>query len=145
VSWRIIVPAVFMLSAVGAPRQTPGEIDTGFQVLLHRNEQPVPVIVAQITTTKFYPCAGYGLRLSVRNEGDTVTLAVTGMVRPSPCLQSMDPATGTAYLFPPGERSVILRILYREQSDFYRCRVTNTGVRVTTLRARFTDVSWDPR
>lgn len=144
-SRRIILVAVLFLLAAETRGQTPGEIDTGFQVLLRRQEHPVPVIVAQITTTTLYPCAGYGLRLSVRNDGDTVTLAVTGMVRPSPCLQSMDPATGTAYLFPPGERDVILRILYREQSDFYRCGVTGAGVRVTALRARFTNVFWNPR
>ena len=144
-SRRVIVLAVLMLLAGEAPGQTLGEIDTGFQVRLRRQEQPVPVIVAQIVTTTFYPCAGYGLRLSVRNDGDTVTLAVTGMVRPSPCIQSMDPATGTAYLFPPGDRSAILRILYRGQSDFYHCRITDAGVRVTALRARVTDVSWNPR
>lgn len=142
-SRRSAVHAALMLFLVtGGRGQDPGEIDTGFRIRLGNQDRPVPGVIAEVTTTASYPCAGYGLRLSVRSHQDTVTLAIAGMVRPSPCIQSMDPATGAAYVFAPGERTVTLKISYRGESDLYRCTLTASGIRFTPLRARFTDISW---
>jgi hypothetical protein len=137
--------AMIILSAAGGSGQHLGELDTGFRIHLGAQDRPVPGVFAQVTTTATYPCAGYGLRLSVRADHDTVTLAIHGMIRPSPCVQSMDPASGTAYLFARGERTFILKISYRGEADFHQCALTASGIRLTPLQSRFTVVSWTSR
>ncbi len=136
-SWIIIA---FLLSFAGTgTAQTTGSIDTDFDIVL----APVPTgngILASLETTSLYPCAGYGIRSTVTWENDTISIHIYGMVQPSPCIQSGDAATGTAYLGDPGPGNYILRIFYRDEVDLHKVAFVPGEATTKPVRDHFSRV-----
>ena len=99
-SRRTVVSVVVFLcvSASCAPAQSLGERDTDFDIALERSYEKPDGYLVHVTTTNTYPCAGYSINSIVRWDGDTVSVHFLGLLRPSPCVESSDEATGTVFV-----------------------------------------------
>ena len=119
--------------------QSYGNLDTSFEFsLTGRTQAPLGTELSLVTTTA-YPCAGYRLRSSVQWSQDTVTVAILGLHRPSPCVPLSSTAKGRLFLGDLGDTTVVFCITYRGHQDRYRITFSRGGSpRVTSLRARFT-------
>jgi hypothetical protein len=108
------------MSASCALAQSLGERDTDFDIVLERSYEKPDGYLAQVTTTNTYPCAGYSINSVVRRDGDTVSVHFLGLLRPSPCVQSSDEATGTAFVGDLAGPDVFIRFQYRGYVDLYK-------------------------
>ncbi len=134
--WLLIV---FLLVPAIAAGQHLGGRETGFAVTLSPVSPPHG-IAATIVTTNLYPCAGYRLRAYTTLEMDTITVRINGMVRPVPCVQGGDAATGKVFLGDLAEGVYYLRIMYRGETDLHRVSITDNHAKVRTADARFSRV-----
>jgi hypothetical protein len=90
-----------------------GDRETDFVIRL----SPVSAskgITAAIVTTNLYPCAGHRLRAYSTREMGTITVHINGMVRPVPCVQGGEVATGNTYLFRPLPLTSEIRLIQHE-------------------------------
>ncbi|MDH4070596.1 MAG: hypothetical protein OEV30_09235 [Ignavibacteria bacterium] len=115
-----------------------GRRDTDFTVTLTGRTEFPPGIDAFIRTTEQYPCTGYRIRAGVSWESDTLTIAIGGFVRPSPCVPLSAEATGSLYLGDIGSGSYILRIRYRSDTELHRLLINEKDVRVESGPNSFT-------
>lgn len=130
--------ALMLLPQAAAHGQSYGRLDTSFELsLTARQESPLGTELA-IATTTVYPCAGYQLASSVRWNRDTLTVAVLGLRRPSPCVPMSSIATASLFLGDLGDTTVVLCFTYRGNEDRYRIVFSRTGNRVIPLVRRFT-------
>ncbi|MDH3251744.1 MAG: hypothetical protein OEM41_03070 [Ignavibacteria bacterium] len=120
-------------------RQHLGDRETDFVVRLSSVPSPRG-INATIVTTNLYPCAGYRLRSFATREVDTITIHINGMVRPVPCVQVGEVATGNAFLGVLTDSVYYLRVRYRGETDLHRMSVTRRHVAITPLTTRFTRI-----
>jgi hypothetical protein len=125
----------------GTPReQSYGNLDTSFEfALTERRQAPLGVELKLVSTTA-YPCAGYRILCSVQWSRDTLTVAILGLRRPSPCVPLASVASGSVFLGDLGDTTVVLRFTYRGHEDRYRIAFSRTGTRIAPLSRGFTSV-----
>lgn len=134
--WFLTLCFLFPVVAGG---QHFGDRETDFVIRL----SPVALphgITATIVTTNLYPCAGYRLRSYSTWEVDTITIHINGMVRPVPCVQVGEVATGSTFLGDLRDSVYYLRVEYRGETDLHRMTVGHGHARARELGARFTSV-----
>ena len=136
------VAFVFMITAgaAQAPPQSYGGRDTDFRITLSHMSDP-DGIQARIVTTNTYPCEGYGIRSQVTWDRDTVNLWIGSFVQPSPCIQSMSEAEGTAYLGNLRDTTYVVRVYYRGEADLHLVKFLGGRILVRPLRSEFTSLS----
>jgi hypothetical protein len=115
---------------------------TDIRVKLVTDADDPPGLYAFLTTTRSYPCAGYHLRTVVTRERDTVSVRITGPVRPSPCIGSMDEAPGRAYIGNPAAGTYLLRLVYEGEQDLYTLYVTDRVPTIVPLVRTFTSLTY---
>lgn len=123
--------------------QSSGERDTDFRISLERSHENPNGYLAHVTTTNTYPCAGYTIRSSVRWDGDTVSVHFLGLLRPSPCVQSSDEATGTAFVGDLAGSPLFMRFQYRGDVDLYRLVRSKGRLKPVPVRQTFTVLTLD--
>ena len=121
-----------------AQGQSYGNLDTSFELSLNARQDPPLGIELAIATTTVYPCAGYQLSSSVRWNRDTLTVAVLGLRRPSPCVPLSSIASARLFLGDLGDTTVVLCFTYRGNEDRYRMTFSGGEIRVVPLVRRFT-------
>jgi len=134
----IIVP---LLLAIIPALQEKVPLDTGFTILLLERSEYPPGIEAEIQTTSTYPCAGFRVQSEIIWYLDTVTIALGGLVRPSPCFSGMERATGNIYLGNLGKGTFILRVRYRGHEDLHLLHKTKAGIEMKPRIDAFTTVN----
>lgn len=138
---REIVASVLLCVCASAPlimAQSLGERDTDFDIVLERSYEKPDGYLAHITTTNTYPCAGYSVNSLVRWDGDTVSVHFLGLLRPSPCVQSSDEATGTAFVGDLAGPTVFIRFQYRGDVDLYKLAWLKGRLKPIPIRQTFT-------
>ena len=123
-----------------AHSQEVGARDTGFNVTLVRRTEFPPGFEAGITTTSYYPCAGYRMRPTVTWNSDTVSIDIGGFVRPSPCFETMSRATGNVYLGDIADGKYLMRLRYRGDADLYKLKVRNGQIAIDPIISKFTEL-----
>jgi hypothetical protein len=132
---------VIMLSSWSATAQDYGNLDTEFRIVIGHSEDFPPGFTAEITTTNSYPCVGYEIRSGVSWHLDTLSISIGGFLRPSPCYESMTPATGSLYMGDIGPGEYVLRIRYRGATDLHQLTVAEGYVAASKLDASFTRIT----
>jgi len=135
-----IAVAMVFLPCGDAAAQSYGGRDTDFRITLGYRTDPAG-IEARITTTNSYPCEGYTIRSQVTWDRDTVNLRIVNFVRPTPCMQSMSEAQGTAFFGNLRDTTCVVRIYYREDVDLHRARFSGRRIVVRPIRNGFTQLS----
>lgn len=134
--------ALLLLAALsvhaGTPAQSYGSLDTSFEFSLSERQHPPHGVELELGSTTAYPCAGYRIISSVRWSRDTLTIAVLGLRRPSPCVSLASVASGSLCLGDLRDTTVVLRFSYRGHEDLYRISFADQGLRIRPLHARFT-------
>jgi hypothetical protein len=130
-------PVVVLLAAFAAVSRADNGEDT-FRFLLTRSEGPTPLLMAGITSTRSYPCTGYRIRTRTTRERDTLTVHITGMVRPPICLGGSADAEGEASLGNIAAGRYILRFTSGGNSDLYVLTVTRGVPTLRVISNRFT-------
>ena len=123
-----------------AASQSYGDRDTDFRITLRYITEPHG-IEARIVTTNTYPCEGYGIRSYATWDRDTVNLRIFGLVQPSPCIQSMSEAEGTAFLGDLRDSTYIVKIYYRGDVDMHRVKFSGGRIMIRPVRSDFTRVN----
>jgi hypothetical protein len=134
--WLLIV--FFLIPAFAAGQHFGGR-ETDFIISLSAVSAPEG-IAATIVTTNLYPCAGYRLRAYTTREMDTITVHNNGMVRPVPCVQGGDAATGNTFLGDLADGVYFLRITYRGESDVHRISIRGNHAKIGGSDARLSRV-----
>ena len=129
---------LFLLPVISAGQHF-GDRETDFVITLSPVSTPHG-IAATIVTTNLYPCAGYRLRTYVTREMDTITVNLNGMVRPVPCIQGGEAATGNVFLGDLADGVLLLRITYRGETDLHRISIRKNHAKAIDPRARFTRI-----
>jgi hypothetical protein len=122
--------------------QTNAPIDTWFNVVLTKNTEPKGVLAA-CATAATDPCEGYRLQTRLTRSGDTLIVFINGLIRPAPCIQSSNNATGDVFLGDISPGTHHLRITYRGQSDMYEIIAGDKWFGVIALRSDFTELRSD--
>jgi hypothetical protein len=118
--------------------QSYGSLDTRFEFSLKNRKAPPWGLELALSSTATYPCAGYRLSTSVQWHHDTLTVAILGLHRPSPCVPLGSVATATLFLGDLGDTTVVLRFTYRGHEDRYRLSTSGRGRDIVPLHNRFT-------
>ena len=135
------VGLLFSTSAPFTLAQSLGERDTDFDSALERSYEKPDGYLAHLTTTNTYPCAGYSVNSIVRWDGDTVSVHLLGLLRPSPCVQSSDEATGTAFGWDLAGSPLFIRFQYRGNVDLYRLVRSKGHLKLVPILQTFTSLS----
>ena len=135
-----VAAAAVLLPCGDAVSQSYGGRDTDFRITLGYRSDPAGV-EANIITTSSYPCEGYTIRSQVTWYRDTVNLRIVNFVRPSPCMQSMSEAQGTAFLGNLRDTTYVVRVYYREDVDLHRVKFSGGRILVRPIRNDFTRLS----
>jgi hypothetical protein len=130
---------LIMCTESGLP-QSYGDLDTGFRIQIRQSTVAKGHEVT-LTTTSTYPCEGYVLRSFLTREQDTLSIHVTGMLRPSPCIQSSSEATGTLLIGQVKPDTSFLRIQYRGETDLHRIINSKKGLRSRPIQSSFTRIT----
>lgn len=120
-----------------------GRRDTDFMITLITRTGFPSGFDALLETKKQYPCTGYRILAGVSWNSDTLTIAIGGLVRPSPCVPMPAEATGSLYLGDIGSGSYILRIRYRSETETHRLHIQHRDVRVESGPSSFTRFLFD--
>lgn len=117
------------------------ELDTRFVFkLAHYVEDGKLGLAADVVSTSLYPCEGFGIRFRQYQSGDTITVAIGGLVRPNPCFQTSSEAESKVFIGPLFPGQAFLRISYRGKSDLYELRLTARGFALRRIRSEFTEM-----
>jgi hypothetical protein len=121
--------------------QSDGALDTKFVFrLLLFSEGDRLGLSADVTSTSTYPCAGFGIKVQQLTHADTITIHVGGMLRPNPCFQTSEVATGKFFIGPLSMGKYVLKIYYRGVSDVYSLNVERSRFALAPLRTEFTEM-----
>jgi hypothetical protein len=99
------------------------------------------VLLARLSTDRSLPCAGYRIRTHTTRQRDTLSIHITGLVRPSPCLGGGDGAEGEAALGNLGGGRYVLRITEGDRTDLYRLRVIRGVPELSPITRSFTTIN----
>lgn len=142
VGYTVAVVCVLICSSASfSVAQSLGERDTDFEITLERTYEKPNGYLAHVTTTSMYPCAGYSIRSTVRWDKDTVSIYFLGLLRPSPCIQSSDEATGTVFVGDLTGSNLFIRFQYREDVDLYKLVRVKGRLKPIPIRQTFTTLS----
>jgi hypothetical protein len=133
---------LLMFLAVGAPRPVSDNAGTGIDIRLVTDADYPPGLYAFLTTTSTYPCAGYRLRTIMTREYETLSVRISGPVRPTPCLATMDEARGQAYLGNPAYGTYLLRIVYDGREDLYSMTCFDRVPTIVPISRGFTTITY---
>jgi mRNA-degrading endonuclease RelE of RelBE toxin-antitoxin system len=122
------------------PEQSYGNLDTSFEFALRERRQVPLGVELELHSIRAYPCTGYRILCSVQWSRDTLTVALLGLHRPSPCVPLASVASGSLFLGDLGDTTVVLRFTYRGHEDRYRIAFSRAGTRITPLSRGFTSV-----
>lgn len=112
-----------------------------YRIVLSRTGGDTPVLLARMWTDRTLPCAGYRIRTHTTRQRDTLSVHITGLVRPSPCLGGGDGAEGAASLGNLGGGRYVLRITEGNRTDLYHLRITRGVPEVGTIARSFTTIN----
>ncbi len=96
-----------------------------------------PVVALFIETEKHYPSISYDLRGSIRRQGNTIRIDVSGVAPCDMCLGAVGPAQRKEML-PLTEGEYPLAITYRGHTDRYLVSVSPEAIEVSRESASFT-------
>lgn len=139
---RGVVVLLFVLSLPSVTcAQSFGNLDTKFVLRVHLfAEGNLLGLAADVSSTTVYPCLGFGIRFSQRITGDTVSLTIGGLVRPTRCHQALDVASGKVFIGPLVTGKYVLRISYREREDLYLVSVRSGQYSIIPRNNTFTEI-----
>ncbi|HTR81478.1 MAG TPA: hypothetical protein VMM58_07585 [Bacteroidota bacterium] len=95
-------------------------------------------IVISIETAEPLPCVGSSIRNQVLWENDTVTVILSGFVRPSPCLEGFDPARVKVVAGRTTMNKFYLRFRENDQDDLWKISKETDGFQASPIRSFFT-------
>jgi hypothetical protein len=82
------------------------------------------------------------MRSTVTRERDTISVRISGLVQPVPCLSGMDEARGSVYLGNPAYGTYFLRVVYRGHQDLYRMVCIDRIPTLVAILSQFTTVHY---
>ena len=104
-------------------------------------EQLKDRLVMTIHTDEPLPCIGSSIRNRVVWDADTMTVLLSGFIRPTPCLQGLDPASVRIDLGRDTSTVRYLRIQEGAFTDLWKILCEGGGVRVSSIKKSFTSYS----
>ncbi len=97
--------------------------------------------VMDIRTTQPLPCIGYSIRSQVQWEKDTVVIILSGFVRPSPCMQGMEPASAQIDLGLEPKDILYVKIQEDTLSNLWKFSLAEDGFHASPIHDSFTSYS----
>ena len=95
-------------------------------------------IMMTLRTLSPVPCLGTSIRTQVQWEGDTVVVIVSGFIRPTPCIDGVEPASARVSLGRQPKNAFFLRFREETSDDMWSAFRAEDGFHVASIRRSFT-------
>jgi hypothetical protein len=98
-------------------------------------------IMMTMRTVGPFPCLGTTIRTQVEWGEDTIFVIASGFVRPTPCVDGMDPASARISLGRQPRETFYLRFLEDVSDDLWRISRSERDFQATPVHRSFTSYS----
>ena len=95
-------------------------------------------IVLMIRTVSSVPCYGTSIRTQTERAGDSIVVIISGLVRPTPCIEGFDPASARVVLGRVRNENFYLRFREGSADDLWSVVHTAQGFTVSPIQNSFT-------